>query len=132
MNLLERLLKRLSLKETQPNVYLGGAGEGGVTANERLFGGLVAAQATMAAQRSVPGPQVLHSLHSYFLRPGRAATDIVFRVDVSKEGRNFSVRHVEAWQQEQLIYQLIDLVGKLQVCLSIDSELAISESMLNQ
>ena len=106
MTLLERLIKRLSLKETQPNVFVGGAGEGGVTANERLFGGLVAAQATMAAQLSVPGEQTLHSLHSYFLRPGRAASDIVFRVAVSKEGRNFAVRHVEAWQQEQLIFQL--------------------------
>lgn len=105
MTLLERLLRRLNLASTETDVFTGGAGEGGVTANARLFGGLVAAQATMAAIRTVDGFP-LHSLHAYFLRPGRADTDIEFRVSRSKQGRNFAARNVAAWQNDELIFQL--------------------------
>ena len=50
MSLLQRLIKRLDLQQRETDVYTGGSGEGGVTENSRLFGGMVAAQATMAAQ----------------------------------------------------------------------------------
>jgi len=86
-------------------MFIGGAGEGGVTENARLFGGLVAAQATMAAVQTV-GEFPLHSLHAYFLRPGRAERDIEFHVSHSKQGRNFAVRTVLAEQQGELIFQM--------------------------
>ncbi len=109
--LFQRLLKRLDLQplaaaSTQDvEVFLGGAGEGGVGAQARLFGGLVAAQAAMAAQLSV-NAFPLHSLHAYFLGPGRPESDIEYRVTHSKDGRNFAVRWVEAWQHGQRIFQL--------------------------
>ena len=106
MTLLERLLKRLDLNQDSEDIYLGGSGEGGVTNDARLFGGLVAAQATMAALKSVAPPLRLHSLHSYFLRPGRAEKDIVFRVTRTKEGKNFQVRSVYATQGDETIFQL--------------------------
>ena len=105
MNRFERLINRLDVSLAEPNTYVGGAGEGGVGGQARLFGGLVAAQATMAAQRSEP-TFPLHSLHAYFLRPGRAAQDIFYRVTNTKQGRNFSVCWVEAWQNEERIFQL--------------------------
>jgi len=106
MSRLERLLRRLALKQTAPNVYIGGAGEGGVGGEARLFGGLVAAQAFMAAQYTVTGLDV-HSLHAYFLRPGRALNDIEFRVTHTKDGRNFQAREVSAWQGGERIFQLL-------------------------
>jgi acyl-CoA thioesterase-2 len=105
MNRIQRLLRRLTLTEAERDVYQGGAGEGGIGAESRLFGGLVAAQAFMAAQNTVTGFQV-HSLHAYFLRPGRALHDIEYRVTRSKEGRNFQVREVNAWQNGERIFQL--------------------------
>ena len=78
---------------------------GGVTTDDRLFGGLVAAQAAVAAARTAP-EFTLHSLHTYFLRPGRPDADIEFRVARAKEGGNFRVRSVEAWQRGMLILQL--------------------------
>ncbi len=105
MNLYDRLLRRLQLTEQQPDLYLGGAGEGGVTENARLFGGLVAAQATVAALNTVQAFP-LHSLHAYFLRPGRPDADIEFHVSAAKDGRNFAVRNVAAIQREELIFQL--------------------------
>ena len=92
MTLLERLLKRLDLREADEDVYLGGSGEGGVTNDARLFGGLVAAQATMAALKSVSAPLQLHSLHSYFLRSGDASRPIVYDVDCIRDGKSFTTR----------------------------------------
>ena len=48
-SLFDRLIRRLDLAVIEPGVYAGGAGEGGVGAPSRLFGGMVAAQAAMAA-----------------------------------------------------------------------------------
>jgi len=105
MSRFDRLLRRLTLTGTDRDVYLGGAGEGGIGGESRLFGGLVAAQAVVAAQNTV-GDFPLHSLHAYFLRPGRALADIEYRVTRSKEGRNFQVREVDAWQHGERIFQL--------------------------
>ena len=106
MNRFDRLLRRLSMTEESPGVFVGGAGEGGVGGEARLFGGLVAAQATMAAQNTVDDFP-LHSLHAYFLRPGRAERDIAYHVTAMKDGRNFRSRRVEAWQGGDCIFQLI-------------------------
>jgi len=105
MSRLQKLLRRLTLKEALPDVYVGGAGEGGIGGESRLFGGLVAAQAFIAAQYTVPDLAV-HSLHAYFLRPGRALSDIEFRVTRTKDGRNFQAREVSAWQGGERIFQL--------------------------
>jgi acyl-CoA thioesterase-2 len=102
----DRLLKRLNLESPSKDEFIGGSGAGGVTANARLFGGLVAAQATMAALKSTTQKFQLHSLHSYFLRPGRAQADIHFEVTRSKDGRNFAVRNVMALQGDTAIFQL--------------------------
>lgn len=106
MTLLERLQKRLDLKARGEDTFIGGSGAGGVTNNARLFGGLLAAQATVAALRTVAAPLTLHSLHAYFLRPGRAERDITFRVTRTKEGKKFKVRSVYAEQNGKTIFQL--------------------------
>lgn len=103
--LLDKLITRLTLNQTDSATFQGGAGSGGVTENDRLFGGLVAAQAAVAAANTA-GSFPIHSLHAYFLRPGRPASNITFKVTSSKDGRNFRVRHVEAWQSDELVFQL--------------------------
>ncbi len=37
----------------------------------RVFGGQVVGQALYAAKETVPEERLVHSFHSYFLRPGR-------------------------------------------------------------
>ena len=103
--LLERLLERLSLTADGPDRFRGGAGAGGVTVENRLFGGLVAAQAAVAAARTVRDVPI-HSLHAYFLGPGRPDRDMRFEVRRIKEGRNFQARCVEVWQQDRIIFHL--------------------------
>ncbi len=76
---------------------------------QRVFGGQVAAQALMAACRSVDGDlegRQPHSLHSYFLRPGDTAVPIVYDVERIRDGSSFSTRRVSARQHGRAIYYL--------------------------
>ena len=60
----------------------------------------------MAALKTVTSDLTLHSLHGYFLLPGRASADIQFHVTRVKSGKNFHARTVQAMQHEQCIFQL--------------------------
>ena len=55
------------------------------------------AQALRAAQLTVEGKRA-HSLHSYFLEGGIAAQPIEFEVEHVRDGRTFSCRRVEGFQ----------------------------------
>jgi acyl-CoA thioesterase-2 len=98
---LERLLELLSLERLDADLYLGETprGEG------RLFGGLVAAQAVMAASATVERGD-LHSLHAYFLRPGAHEVPIRFVVHRIRDGRTFTTRRVVAHQGGEAILGL--------------------------
>ncbi|WP_210440994.1 acyl-CoA thioesterase [Nocardioides xinjiangensis] len=76
------------------------------TTRQRVFGGQVAAQAVVAATRSVDGDFVLHSLHSYFLRPGDTTVPIVYDVERIRDGRSFITRRVSARQHGRPIYYM--------------------------
>ncbi len=85
------LLEILDLEERAPDRYVGRTPS---TPMQRVFGGQVAAQALSAATATVPGDRWVHSLHSYFLRPGDPQEEIRYEVDRIREGRSFSTRRV--------------------------------------
>jgi acyl-CoA thioesterase-2 len=99
-----RLIDQLGLEQLDRDLYIAAPvrGEG------RLFGGLVAAMSVMAAGRSIPPPEGrhLHSLHAYFLRPGRHEIPIRFAVDRIRDGRSFTTRRVVALQGGEAIFNL--------------------------
>ena len=99
-----KLLAKLDLEVISANEFVGGSGVGGVTVENRLFGGLLVTQAFMAAAQTTS--LKLHSLHSYFLRPARPNQPIHFKVSSIKEGKNFHVRLVEAVQAESEIFHM--------------------------
>jgi acyl-CoA thioesterase-2 len=72
----------------------------------RVFGGLVVAQALMAASRTVEG-RVCHSLHSYFLRPGDPAQPLSYAVERTRDGASFATRRVTASQGERAIFEML-------------------------
>ncbi|MDX6739216.1 acyl-CoA thioesterase [Actinocorallia sp. A-T 12471] len=76
------------------------------TRNTRIFGGEVAAQALMAAGRTVPADRHVHSLHAYFLRPGDPAIPIVYQVDPIRDGGSFTTRRTVAIQHGKPIFHL--------------------------
>lgn len=96
------LLKRLDVAKQTDATFVGEAGRGG---GARLFGGLVAGQAAVAAARTVDGLQ-LHSLHSYFLQPGDPSLEVRYEVTKLKEGKNFRVRQVIGHQADRVIFSL--------------------------
>jgi acyl-CoA thioesterase-2 len=73
---------------------------------QRVFGGQVLAQALIAAARTVPVSRVLHSLHAYFLLPGRTDIPIVYDVESVRDGGSFSSRRVVARQGGKVIFYL--------------------------
>jgi len=73
----------------------------------RVFGGQVYAQSIMAAVRTVEAERAIHSTHGYFLRPGDASLPITFSVDRIHDGRSFSTRRTQAYQNGVPILSMI-------------------------
>ncbi len=97
------LLALLELEQLEVDLYRGRQPD---TALQRVFGGQVAAQALRAACHTVHEDRAVHSLHSYFLRPGDTAVPIVYDVERIRDGRSFSTRRVMARQHGKPIYYL--------------------------
>lgn len=101
---LGRLLHRLSLEPLAEHRFAGGSGRGGVTENNRLFGGLVLGQATMAASRTVEVEQfALHALQAQFLRPTAPDQPVIYEVQRTKDGRRFANRLILARQNDRIM-----------------------------
>ncbi len=73
----------------------------------RVYGGQVLAQSLVAATRTVDPARVAHSLHGYFLRAGDITLPITFSVDRLRDGRSFSTRRVQAYQNGEPIFSMI-------------------------
>jgi acyl-CoA thioesterase-2 len=99
---LDFLIHLLDLETIEVNVY---RGIHPAEERQRTFGGQVAAQALMAAGRTVEHGRV-HSLHSYFLRPGDPSTPILYEVDRIRDGKSFTTRRVVAIQHGRAIYNM--------------------------
>lgn len=73
----------------------------------RVFGGQVLAQSLVAAQRTIAEDRFVHSMHGYFLRPGNVDMPITFSVDRIHDGRSFSTRRTQAYQDGVPILSMI-------------------------
>jgi acyl-CoA thioesterase-2 len=93
----------LAIEQLDANVFVG---QPVPTQLRRTFGGQVAGQAMMAAVRTVDATQPVHSLHGYFLRPGRPDRPTVFLVDRVRDGRSFATRRVSAVQNGETIFSM--------------------------
>ncbi len=99
---LQQLIEVLDLEPIEVNIFRGGNLD---ETRQRVFGGQVAAQALVAAGRTVDSGRV-HSLHSYFLRPGDPGAPILYEVDRIRDGRSFTTRRVVAIQHGHAIFNL--------------------------
>jgi acyl-CoA thioesterase-2 len=88
----------LGLEERDRDVFVGQTPS---TRQQRIFGGQVAGQALMAASQTVEAGRGVHSLHSYFLRPGDPTEEIRYAVERLRDGRSFTTRRVVAWQRRK-------------------------------
>ena len=100
---LDELVALLDLEQLELNLFRGISPPHSPT---RVFGGQVAGQALVAAGRTVEPERAVHSLHSYFLRPGDPRVPIVFDVERVRDGRSFTTRRVRAVQHGEVIFTL--------------------------
>ena len=99
---LDALVNLLDLEPIEVNIFRGTQPD---ETRQRVFGGQVAGQALMAAGRTVAHGAV-HSLHSYFLRPGDPSVPILYEVDRIRDGRSFTTRRVVAIQHGRAIFNM--------------------------
>ena len=98
-----RLLRLLTLDPVGEDRFLAATPSDGPS---RLFGGQVAAQALRAATLTVDAGRPPHSMHAYFVRPGRPGTPLELNVERVRDGRSFTTRQVTASQQGEAIFVL--------------------------
>lgn len=108
----QELIELLDLEKIEDNLFRGTQPD---TLLQRVFGGQVAAHALVAATNTVDAEYVVHSMHSYFLRPGDTKVPIVYDVDPLRDGRSFATRRVVARQHGRPIYFLTASFQKSEV-----------------
>ncbi|WP_308011031.1 acyl-CoA thioesterase II [Streptomyces sp. AC495_CC817] len=104
----EQLLRVLDLDTTQArtteDIFTGSSHP---MPSGRIYGGQVLAQSLIAAERTLPEDRAVHSMHGYFLRPGDASQGITIAVDRIHDGRSFSTRRSQAYQNGVPIFSMI-------------------------
>ncbi|MFQ3595808.1 MAG: acyl-CoA thioesterase domain-containing protein, partial [Sphingomonadaceae bacterium] len=103
MTALDRLIALLDVEEIEVDLYRGRNTDPGWI---RVYGGQVVAQSLAAAQRTIPEDRPVHSLHSYFLRPGEPLVPILYKVERERDGTSFSTRRVLAIQHGRPIFSM--------------------------
>lgn len=97
------LIDLLDLEPLELNIYRGRNRDIGTG---RVFGGQVLSQALVAARRTVEEDRPVHSIHGYFILPGRLDQPIVYFVDRLRDGGSFTTRRVTAIQNGNAIFNL--------------------------
>ncbi|HJL62327.1 MAG TPA: thioesterase family protein, partial [Pseudomonadales bacterium] len=102
-NIAQDLIRILDLEQIDVNLF---RGEHETVVHSRLFGGQVLAQSLAAADKTVPQDRLCHSLHGYFLRPGRSDIAVVYRVERIRDGQSFTTRRIVAIQNGEAIFSM--------------------------
>ncbi|KOC89940.1 acyl-CoA thioesterase II [Winslowiella iniecta] len=100
---LQNLLDLLNLEKLEEGLFRGQSEDLGL---RQVFGGQVVGQALYAAKQMVPADRLIHSFHSYFLRPGDSQKPIIYDVETLRDGNSFSARRVSAIQNGQPIFYM--------------------------
>lgn len=104
---LSELLETLALKKaarTREDIFIGPSN---FMPTGRVFGGQQLGQALMAASSTVEETRAIHSMHGYFLRSGDMDLPITYSVDRLRDGRSFSTRRVQAYQNGEPLFSSI-------------------------
>lgn len=111
---LEKLVEILELDQLGVDKF---AGHSPQDSRKRIFGGQVAAQALVAAGRTVECGTP-NSLHAYFLRPGDISLPIVFDIDRVRDGSSFTTRRIIATQRDEIFFTMFASFHKHEESLS--------------
>jgi acyl-CoA thioesterase-2 len=104
---LGELLQTLNLEQaarTREDIFIGPSN---FMPTGRVFGGQQIGQALVAASRTVDPDRKIHSMHGYFLRGGKIDLPITYSVDRIRDGKSFSTRRVQAYQNGEPLFSSI-------------------------
>ncbi|MCW2567763.1 MAG: tesB 1, partial [Mycobacterium sp.] len=93
----------LRVEQVDDDIFRGSSPD---TTLQRTFGGQVAGQALVSAVRTIGPGLTVHSLHGYFLRPGRPTVATVYLVDRVRDGLSFATRRITAVQHGKAIFSM--------------------------
>lgn len=102
-HVLNELVTLLALERLEENLFRGQSQDLGWGS---VFGGQVLGQALSAAVQTVGRELQVHSLHSFFLRPGDVTRPIVYEVDRIRDGKSFATRRIVAIQGGAAIFNM--------------------------
>ncbi len=94
---------QLTLDQLTENIFEAPAS---TTVREHAFGGGVAAQALLAASRTVSPGRRIHSVHCHFLRAGDTTAPTRYEVTPVRDGRSYATRDVVAIEHEKRIFSM--------------------------
>jgi acyl-CoA thioesterase-2 len=104
---LQELLETLALEQaarTKEDIFIG---KSNFMPTGRVFGGQQLGQALVAASQTVEPERLIHSMHGYFLRSGNFDLPITYAVDRIRDGKSFSTRRVQAYQNGEPLFSSI-------------------------
>jgi acyl-CoA thioesterase-2 len=96
--LCDALARRLDLDPAGADAFRGTTGRG----DGFVFGGLLLAQAVVAAGRTADGGTP-HAVHAHFLRGGRHGVDVEWQVTRVRDGFSFAARRADGRQHGKLV-----------------------------
>lgn len=99
--MVNKLIKVLELTSAGEGKFIG---ENLFVGTGAIYGGHVLGQGLMAAYQTVPIDRFVHSLHGYFLIPGKQDEPIEYLVDTIRDGGSFSTRRILAKQSGGTIF----------------------------
>jgi len=70
---------------------------------KNLFGGQILGQSLNAVMQAAPEGFLPHSMHAYFLLPGKASGHVDYKVEILRQGRSFAAIRVDAIQDGKII-----------------------------
>jgi acyl-CoA thioesterase II len=108
---LNQLVEILDLQPLEVNLFRGQTQKQGW---QRVYGGLVLAQALAASIRTVEADRFAHSMHGYFLLGGEPGHPIIYDVERVRDGTSFNTRRVTAIQHGRPIFVLSVSFQKLE------------------
>jgi acyl-CoA thioesterase-2 len=97
------LLEILNLESQGEGLFTAAPVQDGL---DRVFGGQLLGQALAAATHSVLEDWPCHSLHAYFVRPGKPGRPIDYEVAAMRDGQRLATRKVVAVQRDEVILEL--------------------------
>ena len=70
---------------------------------KNLFGGQILGQSLNAVMQAAPEGFLPHSMHAYFLLPGKSSGHVDYKVEILRQGRSFASLRVDAIQEGKII-----------------------------